>query len=393
MDEVSVLSAQLEALSQQIGRVQRALDAKAIDTNLRQRVHIRFDTLISKQQQALQGLRDELQPEHLAQAWLKLKAIRRDCNSLFSESLAFLQGVLVRSTGLDTGICQIADDLMEDLQRRTDIACSRLTIPGEAAFFVQTAEIIRVPFPEFSVWNLPLTGHEFGHLVAQELRVREGGTYSYPFQELIDREGHGGQTERFLHEYFADIFATYAHGPAYLCLAVVLRFDPVTAHVDGRDHPSAMNRVGVMLTTLSKMDDGAGLPLYGSVRDAVSDLWDRGIAAAHRHGRSSALNTASVEHRWTTEIYRLLEQELPEAKYGGWLRAQRLAQGLQPYETAPKLNEDDAPPDVLNAAWLWRLQRDDQTSDVYEAQQVDEIAKRLCQDMTGRTANLGSHRG
>jgi hypothetical protein len=382
MDEMAVCSAQLEALAQHLGRAQQALHADPIDTELRERVQVRFSGLIDKQQRALQELRAEVTPERLPQTWRELKAIRRDCNVLFAESLAFLQGALVRTAGLDSGICQIADDLMEELRQRTDISWSRLTIPGEAALFGQLAEIIRVPFPEFSIWSLPLTGHEFGHLVAQELRVLDGDAYVFPFRELVDELGPGGQTERFLQEYFADIFATYVHGPAYLCLAVVLRFDPVTAHVDGRDHPSAMRRVGVMLAVLEAMDAGAALPLYGSIREAIGRLWERGLEATGRSAQAAALDPASVEHGWAMRIHGLLESELSQARYDGWLRAQRLAQDLQPYADPPKAQEDDTLADVLNAVWLWRLQRDNQAGDVYETQRIDEIARQLCQDIS-----------
>jgi hypothetical protein len=385
MDEMTVCSAQLEALAQHLGRAQQALYADPINAELRERVQVRFGGLIDKQQRALQELRAEASPERLPQTWRELKAIRRDCNRLFAESLAFLQGALVRTAGLDGGICQIADDLMEELRQRTDISWSRLTIPGEAALFGQLAEIIRVPFPEFTIWSLPLTGHEFGHLVAQELRVLDGDAYTFPFRELVDRAGPGGQTERFLQEYFADIFATYVHGPAYLCLAVVLRFDPVTAHVDGRDHPSGMRRVGVMLAVLELMDGGAALPLYGSVREAIGRLWERGLEATGRSARrAAALDPASVEYGWTTRIHELLESELSQARYDGWLRAQRLAQEFRPYDDPPTAQEDDTLADVLNAVWLWRLQRGDQAGDVYEAQRVDEIARQLCQDISTR---------
>lgn len=57
-------------------------------------------------------------------------------------------------------------------------------------------EIITVLFPQFSVWNLPPTGHEFGHLVGQELRALERDAYSYLFQELTGRGGTWWPTPR-----------------------------------------------------------------------------------------------------------------------------------------------------------------------------------------------------
>lgn len=76
MDEAVTLSAQLETLTQELGRLQQTLDSESIDADRRQRVHVRLDTLISKQQRALQDPRNRFQPGELLQAWLKLKTIQ-----------------------------------------------------------------------------------------------------------------------------------------------------------------------------------------------------------------------------------------------------------------------------------------------------------------------------
>jgi hypothetical protein len=385
MDETRALAAQIDTLRAELAELKRALDAQVIHEDLRNRVHVRFDVLIAKQADALHALREGLQPDRAQEGWAAFRQARRSCQQLFGEVLAFLQGVLVRSAGLDDGICQIADDLVDDLAYWSDLKWSRLTILGDAAFVANIAEIIRIPFPEFTVWKLPVIGHEFGHLVAQQLNVRdETGRTVYLFERLLDREGRGGQKERFLHEYFADVFATYAHGPAFLCMATHLRFDPSIPQLDGRDHPSAARRVHVMQQTLAQMERD-GPPEYDWVCRRIHEIWNKAMVVLGVGGEG--LDPASSEQldALVDELYGLFRGELHDAQYDGWLRARRLANGLQPDgDGLPQLRDEDTLADVLNAAWLWRISVTNREIHALELGSIDRKAKQLCHQVSAR---------
>ena len=105
---------------------------------------------------------------------------------LFEESLALVEGALVRGAKLDNGLCQIADALLDELRTKADVAWGRFTILAEGEFFGEMAQIIRLRFPEVSIWNLPIAAHEFGHFVGPELKQPGPfGTFRYPFQEEL----------------------------------------------------------------------------------------------------------------------------------------------------------------------------------------------------------------
>jgi hypothetical protein len=196
MDEAVTLSAQLETLTQELGRLQQAPDSESIDANRRQRVHVRFDTLISKQQRALQDPRNRFQPGELLSSLAKAQ-----------DDPVRLQPALQRVLGPPPGRHDaqrwlghrhLPDHGWPDGgsagQNRDRLAASRH--PRRGSLFARVTEIITVLFPQFSVWNLPPTGHEFSHLVGQELRALERDAYSYLFQELTGRGGRGGHTPR-----------------------------------------------------------------------------------------------------------------------------------------------------------------------------------------------------
>lgn len=375
MNERLILMDRIQALVQELGQAENALNAKQVDSNLRERVLIRFQTLFRKQQQALKNLRNEVKDLPLDACWDSFRTIRLECGPLFRECLAFMEGALVRSAGLDGGLCQIADALLDDLSHRADISWKRFTILAEGEFFTDMAEIIRLRFPEVSIWNLPVAGHEFGHLVAQELKVpRHDGTFRYPFQEICQREGLiNTKNVPFLHEHFADLFAVYALGPAFACTCILLRFDPSTAYMDEKEHPSYAKRVHFILKALEKMDEAEGpMPRYRHIIKWLEDLWQRSLVASRQPKELDQAAILELNDQ-LEELYNLVDTELPRVRYTGWLRAQRLADELQPdKDTMPMLQNEDTLSDVLNAAWLCRIQHGD------EVRRIGERAVKLC---------------
>jgi hypothetical protein len=140
---------------------------------------------------------------------------------------------------------------------------SRETIP----------RIIRLGFPEWTVWAIPLTAHEFGHVVLKD--------NSDLNQRVKARTWALTEEERDV--FLADAFATCAMGPAYAYAAVLLNFDPCAANRDERTEAlegGALSleelspdsrRAHVVISTLALMGDAVGS--YETVRAELDAAW------------------------------------------------------------------------------------------------------------------------
>lgn len=102
---------------------------------------------------------------------------------------------------------------------------------------MSTAQLIRLGFPEWSIWSLPLVAREFGHVF-----TRKRDRIITDVRQAIE-DGVGDEAE--LRSWAADIFATSVAGSAYPWAAIVLRADP------GADFDQA--RVSVMFHTMELM--------------------------------------------------------------------------------------------------------------------------------------------
>jgi hypothetical protein len=144
--------------------------------------------------------------------------------------------------------------------------------------------VIRVRFPETSVWNLPVVAHEFGHFVAPELETREQVRGAiHPVREALDREGKGSLIQRaHMEELFADLFATYVLGPAYACTCILLRWNAGTAYKDREKHPSIAKRVDWILKVLERMNENesGGEPTFWRIAKELRKSWDESLRVA-----------------------------------------------------------------------------------------------------------------
>lgn len=167
MDERSNLIDQIKGLQDDLRRTRRILLSNSlIHSELRQAIDSRFHNLLNKWERRLEialKLANSVPDDALNTVWKDLQADRKECDAIFEEFLACLGGALIRQAQLDNGVCTIADKILADLSSRSDIPWTRMTILGEGDFFADMTEIIRLRFPEFTIWNLPIVGHEFGH--------------------------------------------------------------------------------------------------------------------------------------------------------------------------------------------------------------------------------------
>lgn len=378
MDKFALL-AQIEALEQNLARVEQILGAKEIPEEFRDAVRFRFNRTLRKQTVPLSKLRERVQKGRIPPelAWSSFRMTRQESGPIFRECLEFLGGVVIRDKGLDKGICQVADELVRRYAQDTDVKWGRLTILGEEHFLDPVADIIRLRFPEWDVWNLPFTAHEFGHVVANEMAADE----EKDFQDFLKEQGMDEQRKLYLNELFADAFATYILGPSYACASILLRFDPFAAYVDAEHHPSHAKRVYFIFEALEKMNSslkGSGVLANGPYRDIIDGLketWEDPLKEAAPSGGLSDEDKGLLNF-WFSRIYdKSLDLEFgPTVMYAGWNAATMLSgELLKDKPVSAKLTGKEELRDVLNAAWHCRLYMAPD-----KAREIGDVAAQLC---------------
>ncbi|MBD2600932.1 MAG: hypothetical protein IM507_12545 [Microcystis sp. M20BS1] len=378
MDERSNLIDQIKGLQDDLRRTRRILLSNSlIHSELRQAIDSRFHNLLNKWERRLEialKLANSVPDDALNTVWKDLQADRKECDAIFEEFLACLGGALIRQAQLDNGVCTIADKILADLSSRSDIPWTRMTILGEGDFFADMTEIIRLRFPEFTIWNLPIVGHEFGHFVGRELRKRikdRKGQRDF-IKEIIEQEGKQNSTEDekkkeedYLYEHLADIFATYSLGPAFAFTSILLKFNPNQSQ-DGEIHPSNVKRVYIILKTLEKMNtlpgENQGINYQHLIRQlreswhvSLNKLEESTITISGLKAKREEKTTKLLSDR-LDKMYSTLMQEVSNVRYTkeDWLRALSLSNYLCLSEQNEINYYDYQLIDVLNAACICR---------------------------------------
>jgi hypothetical protein len=306
--------------------------------------------------------------------WRELGKLQRHSATSFDECLAFIQGALARKAGLDEEICSLTDYLLDDLADYSDVPWGRFTLLAASEFYRDKAEIIRIRYPEVSLWGMPLAAHEFGHYLGPQLRHSQDGAYSYPFQALLKAADETREPPlhtrdwNHLQEHFADLFAAYTLGPAYAAAFIVLRMNPGEAQNCTLTHPSGAWRVHGILWTLDKMDELQGTSLLRPFRDVTAllrEAWHQSLRQAGKPDKLADVEASRVYQRMA-ELFDLLAGETPQRLRFGradWQRAtqvaERLAGGVA--ASASQTYGEVSRRDVLNGAWLARLYGTDQS--------------------------------
>jgi len=373
---------QIEMLQDNLRRAEKALNHPKIDPDLSGRVRPPLSIELQEKEADLKQLRQEVEDSQpLDICWDSFRTVRQGCEIIFRECLDFAQGALVRGAGLDDGLCRVADALLTYLGLRANITWNRFTMLAEGEFFADLAQVVRLRFPDLSVWTLPIAAHEFGHFVGPEMREKgPGGRFRHPFEDMLETERMKGEKHwSYLHERFADVFATYALGPSFACASTLLRFDPRTAHLEKDRHPSDAERVYLILKTLEKLgegESGLGPSPYHSIAGRLRQLWQDSLIAAKREPGLAEPATIPLDDLLDT-LYALLKRRMPDARYRSLLQAQMLAPQLEPdQDTALNVGKDVTLPDALNAAWYCWLQH--WGENIYVLRRIEERATALC---------------
>jgi hypothetical protein len=308
-------------------------------------------------------------------AWGRLRGVAEALDLIGRELLEVLGGVLIRDEGLDRedpghglppgpAIGALADRILRDYAGRTGVNWDGRVIFGRDPFLETMTDVIRLRFPDWSLWSLPLLGHEFGHLVAAAtpgfaaLREREAAHWAETGAEA------SLQRERQLDECFADVFAAYSCGPAFACAVILLHLSPPEANLPRGAHPSHLERAELVLEVLRLMSDAAqtGRHRRGAYEDVIEILRDSWLRALNAAGAASAEDGAMRQaRRRARELFRSIDRHyrlgpryLPERWRTAKELAQSLAQGALP--AAPGHGPLEDCMDLVNALWWLRLE-------------------------------------
>lgn len=381
----SVLRVRIEALEETLRHVQQdersladciQLGAprleelkKGLDRAIRTQVRRRLEELKSSREKLdklAETEEDDAKQELLEEAWEGYARTCERSGKFFSECLEIVGGLVFRSLGMQDRIYILADELTRQCADDVLKSSVALTLPSLPETMVKTlARIIGLRFPDWTIWNLPMTAHELGHVLMQEDEFL--AEFVQGLVSTWDGGGSERQVDRYVHELVADAFGTYIMGPAYACSAVLLAFDPLAAHREEEGRPSDAKRAHVVFTMLRLMPDTKDE--YEFQIQQVEEEWQamvRGVGQPEKLEEDEATRLEKL----ASDIKKGFEDELRiSAKYPsqGWLLAktwgESLEQALKKKDYEGMTIKREAIPatsrlrDVLNAAWFCRLQR------------------------------------
>jgi hypothetical protein len=277
---------------------------------------------------------------------------------LFEEHLDMLEGAAFRVVGFDDGVAQDADDLLVRLDRISSVDVY-LAIPSRTQAVRQVvARLVRMGFPGWSFWDLPLVAHEFGHIVALDDDVARE----------LNRKGHPG-TLQWRETILADAFATYTMGPSYAIAVLMLALDPNGTDAS-RKQPGGPQRAHLILEQLESMS-GAD-QAYAQIAAELRALWIR-VA------RPLSEQDVDAVEAWAEHARNLLKEELqidsapsyPEWRWNAVSSWPARLLDPHPLERIVKKEEDLL--DLVNVAWVCRLRAPARTTEIIQA--IDRLRK------------------
>lgn len=229
-------------------------------------------------------------------AWSQyIDKLYKSSERLFEEYVDLVSGVAIRDTGFDRGISRLAEDLLKPGETIGSFTWNTLTIPArEEALAVTAARIVRLGFPEWTIWTLPLTAYELG------------SNYADSDKKVAEKvNAHGGNPDE-LFVLVADAFATYFLGPAYACAAILMRLNPAEAFSGNR---LVAKRAAIILSVLLQMSKNApGVEdHYAEITSRLAVEWE---AALRQTGWAGAVDSDAVEaHAGLRRLTALTDEE------------------------------------------------------------------------------------
>jgi hypothetical protein len=316
--------------------------------------------------------------------------IVRTADQVFAEYLDLLGGVSIRERGLAIRalgevclldeLCTMADwHVASELRQCVDWVQPAFTLPGrESPVEVRSWPIMQLGFAYWSIWGMPLAGHEFGRVVASQY-----GAELLEWKDELAAFGKQG-----LRTLVADIIGAWAEGPAYGYALCFLVLDPTRKVGEPRHgHITSADRAKVVDTCLRQqiVIPRRGYPLlepeaaamgyeYLPVVNQIKDGWDHVLEMTGQPPSDRALLQGLPNKVWQA-----LDLKRP-FQLSDWRTAKSAWSALQDGKAPPT----DPPVGIrhlMNAAWYARCSPDITASPRLEPQEIEWRALRVGQDI------------
>jgi hypothetical protein len=239
-------------------------------------------------------------------------------------------------------------------------------------------------YPEWTIWNLPLVVHEFGHVVIEDVPELDAFAKKEAEAELPAASRYVAQprddVERWRNEailraplcrvrqLIADAFAVHTIGPSYACSLIMLRLNPIPLD-PAEGCPRDEERAVVATQMLRIMAEA--VPKPPDYTEIIARLEQEWAGVLDRSGVSS-LSKAQHEDlvALVIRIKDLLHRVLVGTGYrttlpggGGWTTAygwyaewaEQAKANPNRLEPASNITQASKIYDALNAAWAYRI--------------------------------------
>lgn len=359
-DDVKEVQDRFESVAEGLASAKQKLDqlgAKSFLVQMRAEGQTTWESL-NKRAVGLQGDIDEIEKNLSGpNAWKALAKAEREANEhVFHESIELLGGIALRDAHLDADICALAEALIRSILGSK--AYPNVIPGGVSSMMMRIERFIRLRFPEWTIWGLPLAAHELWRVSA---RAQYDNLLARPFGP----EGSKVIEDPTIQQCLGDAFATYFMGPAYTRAAVTLLFDPERAQDDLR-----VRATESMLRLMDPTKPNAFSESYQTVADNLVSAWK---AAKHQAGMAMDLSKAENVEKAVAALFRQLTQfSYPCFSVAEWKSSRDWAEKLQNDAgvDAIDISERHDLRHALNAVWHARL-------DAARTEDISERAHRL----------------
>lgn len=372
-----ILLARLDGQIARLAEAVKAVTAEGQNSRLKKRIGDDLARRLSAHAEALRQRRNKIAASGNAgkNVWSEVKS--STSASLLDECLLYLQAARSRSIDGVGDLCEITDVLFEEIAGKAkNLPWESFSVFAAGDSFDVLKQIVRVRFPLSGVWDIPVAVHEFGHFLAGQLRhqAADGSSYlafqehkrSFVAPQTAEQTGPDGQPANpaaqspasgidwraWLDEIFADVFATFAAGPAFACSSLLFRFDPSSAQEKSDTHPPFCMRAHVILGTLRRCNnEGPQKGNLGPIIEILASSWSSACKAAGRLAEIAEVDRVWIDGQ-ISNLYDMLKADAGGLRFGQWQDAQEKSSWLV---KIPQETPEFTLLELLNAAWFARL--------------------------------------
>jgi hypothetical protein len=319
---------------------------------------------------------------------------------LFTEYVDFVSGLAIRDNALDDRICSMTDELLEELYEGH--LGGSLVVPANRAALGQILQsVIKLGFPEWTVWGIPLVGHEVGLKVPLT---------NVQLAELLEEDKGYEMRPGLRANLLADIFATYTLGLCHAHAVIRLRLQQFRDSPLDPDQPRDADRARVILAVLDRLKGtGHGGRSAGSERGSGPDgelgedeRYRGAVDMLRTFWESEAGESADADAQSPKGLERFLDHALDTltaAEFRAfsphrWTSSMTLLD-LYDKGVTPEAVGQQAILDLLTAAWQLRVDMPETGAErIEKIKRIERWVKECAdQSLLARWAARRTHRG